>query len=189
MDKVIQAKPDYYKGIRFRSKLESKTAQTLDILGMPWVYEPHGYMLSNGLWYKPDFLLPAAKQFIECKGTMSENDSAKIIRLVKDTSCSVLALSYKNAMLCVKPEEANEVWTYFSDDALYVGQCYKCNGRFFYSDYGSYECSCCDYYDGDHTVYPILQIESATQLFNGAKQIAANNPLYKEISAKFNKEV
>lgn len=186
--KEIKAQEDWYNGIKFRSKLESKTAQALDNLGIAYQYEPNGYKLSNGMWYRPDFWLPDAKQFIECKGVMKETDTAKIIGLVSDTSHSVIVLSYENAMLCVAGQDAPEnVATFYGDDYIFIGQCESCKKRYFYTEYCSYRCPCCGYYDGDHTLWPVVQITSGTDLFNYGQTTAADKPLYKEIADNFNK--
>lgn len=42
-----------YKNVRFRSRSEARHAALLDLLGMPWVYEPTDLVL-----YIPDFILP-----------------------------------------------------------------------------------------------------------------------------------
>jgi len=67
-----------YNGIRFKSKLELHTAETLDGLGIPYQYEPRTITLLEGfrcpyqkdkvrgIVYKPDFIL--GKIIIECKG-------------------------------------------------------------------------------------------------------------------------
>lgn len=192
MPRNIASQPTVYNGIQFRSKLEAKTAQALDIFGMPWQYEPQGYKLTNGLWYKPDFWLPQAHQFIECKGEMKEIDSAKIVGLVSDTSRPVIVLSYENAMLCMKywDDPNQDVVTYFNEDSggLRIGQCCECGGKWVYANCDTYACQCCGTYDGDHHLCEFADVESATQLFNYAQEIAAHNPLYREISNKFNKE-
>lgn len=189
MPRNIASQPTVYNGIQFRSKLEAKTAQALDIFGMPWQYEPQGYKLTNGLWYKPDFWLPQAHQFVECKGEMKEIDSAKIVGLVSDTLRPVIVLSYENAMLCIGGYDTpTGVATFFGDDCIYIGKCMKCGNSFFYTEWGSYRCTCCGYHDGDHTLMQVSEVKSATQLFNYAQEIAAHNPLYREISNKFNKE-
>ena len=194
MPRQFTSQPTMYNGIQFRSKLEAKTAQALDILGMLWQYEPRGYKLTNGLWYKPDFWLPQANQFVECKGVMTESDSAKIVGLVNDTSRPIVALSYDSAMLCMKfwnlPE--NSVVTYFNDDSggLRIGRCLKCGGKWFYANCDTYACQCCGADEGDHLLSEFANVESATQLFNYAQEMAAHNPIYKEISDRFNnKEV
>jgi len=44
----------WYKGCRFRSRLEARWAVFFDTLGVKWTYEKQGYML-NGMPYLPDF--------------------------------------------------------------------------------------------------------------------------------------
>lgn len=48
----IEAKPTFYKGIQFRSRLEAKWAAFFDYFGWEWQYEPFDL---NG--WSPDFLL------------------------------------------------------------------------------------------------------------------------------------
>lgn len=129
----VQAQKDVYKGIEFRSKLESKTAQALDNTGIKWRYEPEGYKLSNGMWYKPDFWLPDARQFVECKGVMDEKDSAKIFGLVEDVSLPVVVLSYTNAMMVKRSfdDPGHEIVAY-SGDEVGLAWCTECGkARFF----------------------------------------------------------
>lgn len=47
----------YYKGYRFRSRLEARWAVFFDALGIKWEYEPQGFELPNGMRYLPDFLI------------------------------------------------------------------------------------------------------------------------------------
>ncbi|MBV2366201.1 PDDEXK family nuclease [Streptomonospora nanhaiensis] len=47
-----------YAGHRFRSRLEARWAVFFDQLGIPWEYEPQGYLV-DGAPYLPDFLLYA----------------------------------------------------------------------------------------------------------------------------------
>lgn len=56
----------YYKGFRFRSRLEARWAICLDFLGWEWEYEPEGYEFSDGTRYLPDFRL-------KCAPTMPNN--------------------------------------------------------------------------------------------------------------------
>lgn len=185
----VQAQKDVYKGIEFRSKLESKTAQALDNIGIAWVYEPDGYKLSNGMWYRPDFWLPNAKQFVECKGKMTERDGAKICGLVHDTRFPVLALSYNNAMWFVGGYDIPDslgVAVMNNDDYLFIGECNNCGERYFYTEWGSYRCPCCNYHDGDHTLTQIAPVISGTQLFDYGQQLAADKPAFKQIAENFN---
>ena len=44
----------YYKGYRFRSRLEARWAVFFDALGVKYDYEPEGFT-QNGVYYLPDF--------------------------------------------------------------------------------------------------------------------------------------
>jgi len=182
----LPAQKDWYNGIEFRSKLESKTAQALDNIGIPYVYEPDGYKLSNGLWYRPDFWLPNVQQFIECKGVMSSTDSAKIVGLVEDTNHPVLVISYDKAMFVTRfwnnPE--NNVTAY--DKYIALGKCAICDEKFFYNGADTYACPACLAHDGDHYLGTLANIESGQQLFEYGQEVAADNPLYQEIANSFN---
>lgn len=183
-DQVLTAKEDWYNGIKFRSVLESKTAQALDNLGITYKYEPDGYKLSNGMWYRPDFWLPYAKEFIECKGVMSTEDSAKICGLVQDTGVPVVVISYENIML-VERFNDDEIATFSGSDIM-LGWCSRCGMAHFYAEPGSYQCTGCGYYNGDHTITNSMQVASGTSLFNCGQETAADKPFYKEIADKFN---
>lgn len=45
----------FYKGYKFRSRLEARLAVFFDALNLKWQYEAEGYKLSNGEYYLPDF--------------------------------------------------------------------------------------------------------------------------------------
>lgn len=184
----LQAQRDWYNGIEFRSKLESKTAQALDNIGIRYEYEPDGYKLSNGMWYRPDFWLPDAKQFIECKGVMSSTDSAKVVGLVKDTGRQVLVLSYENAMLVTHFFNIfnNNIETYSGID-IGLAKCTKCGKIRFFAFSDTYECTSCGAYDGDHYLLTLATIASATDLFNYGQKTAADEPFYHEIAENFNR--
>jgi len=105
----------------------------------------------------------------------------------------VIVLSYENAMLCMKfwNDPNNEVVTYFDENSggLRIGRCSECGGKWFYANCDTYACQCCGVGGGDHHLGEFADVESATQLFNYAQQLAAHNPIYKDISTKFNREV
>lgn len=76
-----------YKGYRFRSRLEARWALFFDICGLRWEYEPEGFVLDNGQYYLPDFLLhgvdgrcgnAGGDLYVEVKGRMTEEDADKI---------------------------------------------------------------------------------------------------------------
>jgi hypothetical protein len=56
-ERGIRAIETLYRGCRFRSRLEARWAVFFQTLGVPWHYEPQGYVLSTGQWYLPDFLV------------------------------------------------------------------------------------------------------------------------------------
>lgn len=78
-----------YKGYRFRSRLEARWAVFFDVCKVQWEYEPEGYVLDNGQYYLPDFLLhdvtfnhagysEGNDLYVEVKGKMTEEDAKKI---------------------------------------------------------------------------------------------------------------
>jgi len=139
--------PITYKGINMRSKLESKVATVLDILNIKWEYEPKLFLLSNGIYYKPDFYLTELKMWIEVKGLILEHNKKISTLFVQDNKTELILIS-------------NENWLWFStkdfddgiciDDNVQIGFCSKCNKYFFCSNLGSYHCRNCNTHEGDH---------------------------------------
>lgn len=79
----------YYKGYRFRSRLEARWAVFFDALGVKYEYEPEGYCLPSGRMYLPDFKVKCYGTrgnitdtpfdlYIEVKGNMTQEDADKI---------------------------------------------------------------------------------------------------------------
>ena len=81
---AIKAIETEYKGYRFRSRLEARWAVFFDACRVRWEYELEGFVLSNGQYYLPDFLLhgvegrAAGDLYVEVKGQMTEADAQKI---------------------------------------------------------------------------------------------------------------
>ena len=73
-DHTIKAIETKYAGCRFRSRLEARWAVFFNTLGVPWEYEPQGFILSNGTYYLPDFLLTDCGTWVEVKGAESALD-------------------------------------------------------------------------------------------------------------------
>lgn len=63
----------FYKGYRFRSRLEARWAVFFDSMGIEYQYEPEGFEidLNDGekIFYLPDFYLPNEGCYVEVKGT------------------------------------------------------------------------------------------------------------------------
>ena len=79
--KAIQTE---YKGYLFRSRLEARWAVFFDACGVRWEYEPEGFVLDNGQYYLPDFLIHdvdgrvGGELYVEVKGKMTPEDAEKI---------------------------------------------------------------------------------------------------------------
>jgi hypothetical protein len=54
MNGYIRPIETFYRGYRFRSRLEARWAVFLDAAGIRWQYEVEGFDLS-GVYYLPDF--------------------------------------------------------------------------------------------------------------------------------------
>ena len=82
----LKIKDTYYKGYRFRSRLEARWAVFLDACGVDWEYEPEGYDLGKGMSYLPDFKIhgvvgrDGGDLFVEVKGIMTQEAANKINR-------------------------------------------------------------------------------------------------------------
>lgn len=83
-----------YRGVYFRSKLESEWAKFFDSIGISWQYELEGYDLGDRIWYLPDFWLPDHKLFAEVKPVkFSETEYEKCERLVQQSGFGCLLLA------------------------------------------------------------------------------------------------
>lgn len=81
----LQPIATHYKGYRFRSRLEARWAVFFDHLGVPWQYEPQGYLI-NGQPYLPDFLIYPDNNpnWIEIKGRQPEEAEIELIHGLAD---------------------------------------------------------------------------------------------------------
>jgi hypothetical protein len=82
-----------YAGRLFRSRLEARWAVFYNALGIPWMYEPEGFLLSDGadsVAYLPDFYLPTLNCFIEIKPQEpSSTEQHKAAVLAQETGTRV----------------------------------------------------------------------------------------------------
>ena len=70
----IKAIETYYKGYRFRSRLEARWAVFFDALGIEYRYELEGFKLPDGKYYLPDFYLPEFNIYVEIKPSRELDD-------------------------------------------------------------------------------------------------------------------
>ena len=61
----IKAIETYYKGYRFRSRLEARWAVFFDAAGIKYEYEPEGFVMSDGTKYLPEVDFPESKRLFE----------------------------------------------------------------------------------------------------------------------------
>lgn len=87
--------PTYFRGDRFRSRLEARWAVFFHFMDIPYRYEREGYELADGeMRYLPDFWLPDQGCWIEVKGecpTLGEERKARA--LVRETGLPVFIVS------------------------------------------------------------------------------------------------
>jgi hypothetical protein len=69
---TVKAIETFYRGCRFRSRLEARWACFWDHLGTRWEYEPQGFMIGDRP-YLPDFRLSNGT-WVEVKGSEDELD-------------------------------------------------------------------------------------------------------------------
>ena len=92
-DQRVVSIETFYRGYRFRSRLEARWAVYFDSIGIGWEYEKEGYDLGNGKWYLPDFWLPQVNIWAEVKPvTLSEEELDMVFSLVVGTNFECLLL-------------------------------------------------------------------------------------------------
>lgn len=70
-----------YNGYRFRSRLEARWAVFFDTAGIPYEYEPEGFVLTDGTYYLPDFYLPWYRCYVEIKPNV-ESEISKGMEMI-----------------------------------------------------------------------------------------------------------
>lgn len=75
----------YYKGYRFRSRLEARWAVFFEVAGIEYHYEPEG-LAAGGIGYLPDFFLPKVGAWVEVKGSQDAMrfDAKKIVAMARE---------------------------------------------------------------------------------------------------------
>lgn len=93
--KELKAIETLYKGYRFRSRLEARWAAFLDELSIAYQYEPEGFNL-GGVWYLPDFYLPAQESYLEIKPKIPTEDERMKAGLLAAHSGKKVCIVYGN---------------------------------------------------------------------------------------------
>lgn len=86
-----------------RSSLEYIYARYLDYMNIGWTYEHKTYSLSNGVRYKPDFLLETG-EYVEIKGAFNfQYDLPKVQLFESEYNVKVSILQEKDLRQLIKP--------------------------------------------------------------------------------------
>jgi len=89
----IKALPSFYRGVKFRSRLEARWAALFDHYEIVWGYEPEGFETPSGR-YLPDFYLPELESYVEVKPEPFAFDYRAIKSVVDQTKRQFLILDY-----------------------------------------------------------------------------------------------
>lgn len=112
---MIKAIDTFYKGYKFRSRLEARWAVYFDSIGIEWEYEIEGFEFKDGTKYLPDFWLPQVNMWAEVKAKeLNKKESDKVRKLAETTQHEVLIL------IGMPKEEAYEV---INTNGLYDYNC------------------------------------------------------------------
>lgn len=136
-----------YKKIIMRSRFETKIAYFLDCLKIKWEYEPKCFLLSEGMYYLPDFFLPELNMWIEAKGLIEEHNKEISRCFVKDNNTELLLIAPRETQW-FSMKDYNE--GICEDNEVFLGKCSHCGSYFFTSNLGWYFCRKCKAYEGDH---------------------------------------
>jgi len=150
MTKVIKAIPTTYKGIEFRSKLEAKYAQALDMLGIVWEYEGHGFRFDDGTCYSPDFYMPEIDTYLEVKGVMDEASRHKV-ELTASEAHKRIVVGGPDGTLTMY-NGTSSAWDPASGGDSVPVRCTACGKAFLLDEEGGWSCPACGAYDGDHYI-------------------------------------
>ena len=71
-----------------------------DTIGVPWMYEPQGFLLADDLWYLPDFYLPHLECYVEIKATPPSELEARKARLLAEATQSRVFLFGQPGYMC-----------------------------------------------------------------------------------------
>ena len=151
----IKAIETVYNGYRFRSRLEARWAIFMDRAGIPYFYEPEGFILPDGTRYLPDFYLPDSKTFVECKGIMTPTDEHKINMFIEESRRDFLLVHNDLTFQACDNWDGN-YYTLAKPSQSVLCQCLNCGKKYFMGWTASWMCKCCGVHEGDGHFVPLL---------------------------------
>lgn len=91
--KLGYGKRMWYKDVLFRSTYEVRFAKALDMLGIPWQYEPKRFEYTDSQGrertYLIDFYLPQQNLWVEVKGYVTEEDK-EMLKALRNEGLNIL---------------------------------------------------------------------------------------------------
>lgn len=144
----------YYKGYRFRSRLEARWAVFFDYMGIPYEYEPEGLILPDGTYYLPDFYLPDSNQFFEVKGFLNDLDMNKVQGLIELGYSVTVGYANGKFQAC---DNFGHYYELTDSTSSWLCWCKVCGRYYFIGCNGGYECPHCGSYDGDHLFNIVME--------------------------------
>lgn len=143
---AIQSIPTWYRGTKFRSRLEADWAATFDFYDITWEYEPDAVTFREGIRYLPDFHLTAQRIWVEVKGPGNEN-IRKPIELQKalDEVDSDKWDFEKQLVIIGRPSQAGKwAWEGTADaQKIVILLCSNCERRSFLDYNATWQCRLC----------------------------------------------
>lgn len=155
----IRSIPTAYRGVKFRSRLESQWAQMFDAHGVVWAYEGEGYDL-GGVAYLPDFYLPEIRTFVEVKGFLDAASVDKILRLADAVGAGRDPEEHPNydqremsrPLVVVAESPVGRAYSIeggmrWEPETVWFAHCRHCNGWWFMMGVGYWGCRRCGAYE------------------------------------------
>ena len=159
MNKYLGAKAidTLFNGNLFRSRLEARWAVFFKELGIPYQYEPEGFVLDD-IKYLPDFWLPSLQAFFEVKGPYTDNNgrekAEKLAHLSGFPVYLFQYIPYTEDLIELEPHAAGECYFHLGADYHYYWCRSECCGKYGIEYRGwSDRIECCEENIKKHKVY------------------------------------
>jgi len=122
----------HYSGIKFRSRLEARTAVFMDSVGVQWKYEVFTCRFPEGLskrTYTPDFFLPDQQMFVEIKPAFPHIDEIKACEMFVKTTGMPIVLLYGSTLGAPYRSSADDGGRYYAHAEVQRGMMWDIDGE------------------------------------------------------------
>lgn len=154
--------PTQYKGITMRSRFEANVARMFDLLGWPWDYEKHSFLLDNGNHYMPDFHIPDMETWVEVRGYGEAEQDVDLWYFATDLGYDDAGADFYEDMALIS-SAGLKLWRGTNRynlplwrEALIL-ECRKC-GRYFFGAWDDMTCRWCHYHDKLRNIGAIVNL-------------------------------